>query len=79
VPQQLRGEANSARLADLSGELASARNSLNALAPDVRGENEPRLQTFVTQWQKYLADSSSTVNDSLNQWITEAERQSEQP
>ncbi|HEX3717356.1 MAG TPA: hypothetical protein VH595_05255 [Verrucomicrobiae bacterium] len=78
LPQQLRGEANSARLADLSGELASARNSLNALAPDVRGENEPRLQTFETQWQKYLADSSSTANDSLNQWITEAERQSEQ-
>jgi len=78
LPQQLRGEANSARLADLSGELASARNSLAALAPDVRGENEPRLQTFETQWQKYLADSSSTVNDSLNQWITEAEKQSEQ-
>jgi hypothetical protein len=78
LPQQLSGEPNSARLAELSGSLALARDALNALAPDIKAENEPRFQTFETQWQKFLAESSSVVNGSLGQWVTEAEKQCDQ-
>jgi hypothetical protein len=78
LPQQLSGEPDSARLAELSGSLALARNALNALAPDIKAENEPRLQTFEHQWQTFLADSSSAVNSSLGQWIAEAEKQCDQ-
>jgi hypothetical protein len=78
LPQQLSGEPNSARLAELSGSLASACDALNALAPDLKGENEPRVQTFEQQWQQYLADNSATVNALLAQWIAEAEKESDQ-
>jgi hypothetical protein len=78
LPQQLSGEPSSARLAELTGNLLLARNALNALAKDIKAENEPRLQAFEGQWQKFLADSSSTVNTSLGQWISDAEKQCEQ-
>ena len=78
LPQQVAGEPNSARLAELSSYLALASNALNALAPDMKAENEPRFQAFEGRWQKFLDDSSSTVNTSLRQWITEAEKQCDQ-
>jgi hypothetical protein len=75
LPQHLSGEPSSARLAELSGNLTGARNSLDALAPDMKAENQPRLQAFEQQWQDFLNEAGSAVNTSLGQWIAEAETQ----
>jgi hypothetical protein len=48
---------------------------LNALAPDLKTENEPGFQALETQWQKFLSQNSLVVNNLLDQWIATAEKQ----
>jgi hypothetical protein len=75
LPPQLTGEPNASRLAGIADQLSLARNAFNALAPDLKTENEPRLQAFENQWQSYLADSGAAVNGLYGQWISSAEKQ----
>ena len=78
LPQQLTGEPDAAHLAGTADQLALTRNALNALAPDLKTENEPRLQAFEKQWQKFLSESGSAVNQLFEQWISSAEKQCSQ-
>lgn len=75
LPQQFTSEPNASRLAAIADQLSLARNAFNALAPDLKTENEPRLQAFEKQWQSYLEDSGTVVNGLFEQLITSAERQ----
>ena len=74
LPSQLTGDPVAARLAAIADQLAQARTALNELAPDLKAENEPRLQAFEKQWQNYLADSGTAVNGLLAGWISAAEK-----
>lgn len=76
LPQQLGGEPDASRLTGLADQLALARNTFKALAPDLKAENEPRLQAFEKQWQKFLSESGSVVNSLLDRWVSSAESQS---
>jgi len=73
LPRQLSGEPDAGRLSIIADQLALAHIALAALAPDLKAENEPRLQTFEQQWQNYLAESGGTVNELFGQWISSAE------
>ena len=74
LPPQLTGDPVAARLATIADQLAQARAALNELAPDLKAENEPRLQAFDKQWQNYLADSGNAVNGLLAGWLSAAEK-----
>jgi hypothetical protein len=76
LPQQLTGEPDAARLATLAEQLATARFTLNALAPDLKTENEPRLQAFEGQWQRFLSERGTAINGLFEQWVSSAEKQS---
>jgi hypothetical protein len=78
LPPQLTGEPNASRLAAIADQLSLTRDAFNALAPDLKTENEPRLQAFENQWQNYLADSGAVVNGLYEQWISSAEKQSDE-
>jgi hypothetical protein len=73
LPQQLAGEPDATRLASIADQLALAHISLNALTPDLKTENEPRIQAFEKQWQNFLSESGATVNGLLEQWVSSAE------
>src|ERR1700690_2411170 len=75
IPQKITGDFYAAQLAVFAGQLATVRNALNALAPDLKTENEPDFQALETQWQKFLSQNSMAVNNLLDQWIAPAERQ----
>jgi hypothetical protein len=75
IPQKITGDPDAAQLAGVAGQLATVRNALNALAPDLKTENEPGFQALETQWQKFLSQNSMAVNDHLDQWIATAEKQ----
>lgn len=75
LPRQFTGEPDAARLAVLAGQLAQAREALEALAPDLKTEREPRLQVYEKKWQGYLTDCGAVVNRLLEQWISAAEKQ----
>jgi hypothetical protein len=75
IPQKITGEPDAAQLAGIAGQLATVRNALNALAPDLKTENEPGFQALETQWQKFLSQNSTAVNNRLDQWIATAEKQ----
>ena len=74
LPQQLSGEPDASRLANIADQLALANIALNALAPDLKTENEPRLQAFEKQWQNYLSESGTVVNGLFDQWVSSAEQ-----
>jgi hypothetical protein len=74
LPQQLTGEPDASRLAGIADQLSQTRNAFDALASDLKTENEPRLQAFENQWQNYLADSGTVVNGLYEQWISSAEK-----
>jgi hypothetical protein len=76
LPQQLTGEPEASRLAGIADQLALAHIALNALAPDLKTENEPRLQAFEKQWQNFLSASGSVVNGLFDQWVSSAEEKS---
>lgn len=46
LPPQLGGDPEVARVNTIAGQLAQTRMALNALAPDLKTENEPRLQAL---------------------------------
>ena len=75
IPKNVNGHPDAAELAAVAGQLAVVRRALNALAPDLRTENEPAFQALETQWQKFLSQSSAAVNHLLDQWIATAENQ----
>ena len=75
IPSKITGDPDAAQLAVIAGQLSAVRNALNALAPDLKTENEPSFQAFETQWQKFLSQNSTTVNNLLDQWIASAETQ----
>jgi hypothetical protein len=77
LPPQVTGTPEAARLAAIADQLATARDALAALAPDLKAENEPRLQAFEKQWQDYLTDSGTAVNSLLDQWVSAAEKESD--
>jgi hypothetical protein len=74
LPQQLTGEPDATRLASIADQLALAHIALNALAPDLKTENEPRLQAFEKQWQNFLSESGTMVNGLFDQWVSSAEK-----
>ncbi|HEX4343373.1 MAG TPA: hypothetical protein VH255_08275, partial [Verrucomicrobiae bacterium] len=76
LPQQLSGEPAATRISTLADQLATARLSLNALAPDLKTENEPRLDAFEKQWQNFLTESGTMVNGLFDQWVASAETES---
>ena len=75
LPQQFPDKPDAAQLASIADQLASARKTLNSLAPDLKTENEPELNAFEQKWQSYLAESGATVNSLLEQWVSTAENQ----
>ena len=75
LPKDLSGNASGAELLKTSAQLASTRASLEALAPDLKAEQEPALRGFERRWEKLLADNSEKFNQSLEQGIDTTERQ----
>jgi hypothetical protein len=73
LPQQLTGEPAAPRLASIADQLALAHIALNALAPDLKTESEPRLQAFEKPWQNFLSESGTVVNGLFDQWVSSAE------
>ena len=77
LPKQLSGEADATRVNAIGGQLAQTRAALNALSPDLKAENEPRVNAFETQWQQYLSEASVAVNGAFEQSVNAAEKQCE--
>jgi hypothetical protein len=75
IPKNITDDPDAVQLAVFAGQLATVRNALNALAPDVKKENEPGFQALEAQWQKFLSQNSMAVNNHLDQWIASAEKQ----
>lgn len=78
LPTQPGGEPTIERVNAIAGQLAQARTALNALSPDLKTENEPRLNAYEGQWQQFLSEAAGKVNGFLDQWISDAEKQSAQ-
>jgi hypothetical protein len=78
LPSRLDGEPDAARLNAISEQFAQTKATLDALAPDLRKENEPRVQAFEKQWQQYLSQCGATANGLLEQWTSSAENQCSQ-
>jgi hypothetical protein len=78
LPTQLTGEADAARVNKIAGQLAQARTALDALSPDLKAENDPRMSAFEAHWQQYLSEAAVTANGAFEQWVTDAEKQSSQ-
>ncbi|HEX4265986.1 MAG TPA: hypothetical protein VH597_16750 [Verrucomicrobiae bacterium] len=75
LPVHLSGEPDVARVTTIAGQLAQTRAALNALSPDLKAENEPRVSAFERQWQQVLSDAGVAVNGELDQWVSAAEKQ----
>jgi hypothetical protein len=78
LPTQPGGEPDVKRVNAIAGQLAQTRAALNALAPDLKAENDPRVIAFERQWQQVLSEASVSVNNRLAQWVGEAEQQGAQ-
>ncbi len=75
LPTQLGGDPDAARVNAIADQLAQTRTALNALAPDLKTENEPRVQAFEKQWQQFLSAGGVVVNGLFEEWIRGAEKQ----
>jgi hypothetical protein len=75
LPAQVTGEVDAKRVNTIAGQLAQTRAALNALSPDLKTENEPRLNAFEQQWQQYLFDGAVTVNSAFEESVNAAEKQ----
>ena len=75
LPAKLSGDPNATQINAIADQLTQARAALSALAPDLKTENEPRVQAFEQQWQHYLSEGGVVVNGILDQWISSAEKQ----
>lgn len=78
LPTQLGGEPNAAHVNAIAGQLAQTHAALDALSPDLKAENAPRLDSFDGQWQEFLAEAAVAVNGLFDQQVTSAEKQSAQ-
>ena len=78
LPAKLSGDPEVAQVNSIADQLTQVRAALNALAPDLKQENEPKLKAFEQQWQQYLSEGGNIVNGILEQWITGAEALSDQ-
>jgi hypothetical protein len=74
LPTQLKGEADPARVNAIARQVAETHAALNALSPDLKTENEPRMAQFDRQWQQYLAEAAGPVNNAFEQSVTAAEK-----
>jgi hypothetical protein len=75
LPAHLTNEPDVTSVTVIAGQLAQTRAALNALSPDLKAENEPRVSAFERQWQQVLSDAGVAVNGQLAQWVAEAEQQ----
>ncbi len=75
LPTQLGSDPDATRVNAIADQLAQTRNALNALAPDLKTENEPRVQAFEKQWQQFLSEGGAVVNGLFEQWVSSAEKQ----
>lgn len=75
LPTQLGGDPDATRLNAIADQLAQTRNALNALAPDLKTESEPRVHAFENQWRQFLSEGGVAVNGLFEQWISSAEKQ----
>ena len=78
LPTKLSGDPEATQINAIADQLTQTRAALNALAPDLKTENEPRVQAFEQQWQQYLSEGGVVVNGILDQWIGSAEKQCDQ-
>jgi hypothetical protein len=76
LPTHLGGEPEPASVGAIADQLVLTRTALNALAPDLKSENEPLVNAFERQWQQFLSESGNAVNRLLEQWIANAEEKS---
>ncbi|HWD94079.1 MAG TPA: hypothetical protein VG938_17235 [Verrucomicrobiae bacterium] len=75
LPAHLTNDPDVTQVTSIAGQLAQTRAALNALSPDLKAENEPRLSAFERQWQQALSDAAVMVNGQLDQWVTASEQQ----
>ena len=75
LPTQLGGDPDAARVTAIADALTVTRTALNALAPDLKTENEPRVAAFEKQWQQFLSEGGAVVNGLFEQWMGSAEKQ----
>jgi hypothetical protein len=75
LPQELGGEADAARIADVSAKMAETKQALDAMAPDLQSENQGRLHLFDQQWQNFLRERAATINALLDERVSAAEKQ----
>jgi hypothetical protein len=75
LPTRLGGNPDVARVNSIANQLTVTRTALNALAPDLKTECEPRIAAFERQWQQFLSEDGAVVNGLLEQWIGRAEKQ----
>ena len=78
LPAKLNGDPEVTQINAIADRLTQTRATLNALTPDLKAENEPRVQAFEQQWRQYLSEGGMVVNGILEQWITSAEKQGEE-
>src|SRR5262249_3210843 len=76
LPTQAGGEPDAARISGIAEQLAQTHAALDALSPDLKTENEPRLNAFEKQWQQYLSEAAVAVNKVFEQAVANAEEQS---
>jgi hypothetical protein len=74
-PATIPGDPDTAQLGGIAGQLAAVRNAWNALAPDLKTENEPGFRALEVQWHKFLDQNSAAVNQLVEQWLVTAEKQ----
>jgi hypothetical protein len=74
LPTQLSSDADAARVNAIARQLGQTHAALNALAPDLKTENEPRVAQFDRQWQQYLSEVAGPVNNAFEQFVTAAEK-----
>jgi len=75
LPTPMSGNPDAARLNAIAEQLSQARTALTALAPDLKAENEPRVQAFEKLWRQFLSEGGVAVNTLLDEWIRMAEKQ----
>jgi hypothetical protein len=75
LPTQPGGETDARRVNAIADQLAQTRAVLNALSPDLKAENEPRMNAFERQWQQFLSDAGAAADLRLEQSVAEAEKQ----
>jgi len=74
LPTQLSGDADPARVNATARLLGETHAALNALAPDLKAENEPRVAQFDRKWQQYVSEVAGPVNNAFEQSVTAAEK-----